>query len=243
MNTPASVYEYKAFKYSSHDWILKLVPSENKRLRILDVGTAGGYLGKALRARGHSVSGIENDAARAEQAKGYYDSLQVADLETYDFPYRDEFDYILFADVLEHLRDPAAVLRRCLPALKNSGKLIISVPNVANVVIRLSLLFGRFDYMDRGILDRTHLRFFTRRSLIAMLREASCEVGGLVATPLPWQLVLPFTGQKVFAPLHEALYLLTRCWKAGLGYQFVITAAPNHPELSGGSTHNHALNA
>jgi 2-polyprenyl-3-methyl-5-hydroxy-6-metoxy-1,4-benzoquinol methylase len=242
LKTPGSVYEYKAFKYSSHYWILNLLQSETDRLKILDVGTAGGCLGKALQARGHSVWGIENDAAMAEQARGYYDSFLRADLETYEFPYRNEFDYILFADVLEHLRDPAAVLRRCLPALKKSGKLILSVPNVANLVIRLSLLSGRFDYMDRGILDRTHLRFFTRRSLIAMLREASCEVRGIVATPLPLQLVLPFTGKKVFAPLHEALYLLTRCWKAGLGYQFVITAAPGHPERSLASTHDHVTN-
>ena len=230
MKMPGPSYEFKPFKYSSHYWILKILKSEKDRLKILDVGTASGYLGKILRASGHSVFGIENDALIAEKAKCFYDSFQLADLETYEFPYRGEFDYILFADVLEHLRDPAAVLRKCLPALKESGKLIISVPNVANLVVRLSLLFGRFDYMDRGILDRTHLRFFTLRSLDKMLNEVSCCVLGVVATPLPLQIVLPFTDKRLFGPLHEALYLLTRCWKTGLGYQFVITAVPgNHP--------------
>ena len=233
---PGPEYEFKAFKYSSHYWILKILEPEKERLKILDVGTASGYLGKILRGKGHSVSGIENDTAAADKAKGYYDSFQLADLESYEFPYRREFDYILFADVLEHLRDPAAVLRKCLPALKESGKIVISVPNVANLAVRLSLLFGRFDYMDRGILDRTHLRFFTLRSLHKMLSGVSCKALRVVATPLPWQIVLPFTDKKLFAPLHEGLYMLTRCWKAGLGYQFVVAAAPGNPDFSHDST-------
>ena len=226
---PGPLYEFKAFKYSSHYWILKMLEPEKQRLRILDVGTASGYLGAILSDRGHSVVGIESDAAIAEKAKAYYDSFHLADLESYEFPYQREFDYILFADVLEHLREPAAALRRCLPALKESGKIIISVPNVANLFVRLSLLFGRFEYMDRGILDRTHLRFFTFRSLDKMLNEASCRVLRVIATPLPLQIVFSFTDNKSFAPLHEALYTLTRCWKAGLAYQFVVAAAPlNH---------------
>jgi SAM-dependent methyltransferase len=228
---PSPVYEFKPFKYSSHYWILKILEPEKERLKILDVGTASGYLGKILRGKGHSVSGIEGDAAAAEKAKGHYDSFQLADLESCEFPFRREFDYILFADVLEHLRDPAAVLRKCLPALKESGKIIISVPNVANFVVRLSLLFGRFDYMDRGILDRTHLRFFTLRSLNKMLSEVSCRALRVVPTPLPWQIVLPFTGKKWFAPLHEGLYVLTRCWKTGLGYQIVVAAAPRQSSV------------
>jgi 2-polyprenyl-3-methyl-5-hydroxy-6-metoxy-1,4-benzoquinol methylase len=226
---PGPVYEFKPFKYSSHYWILKMLEPEKEHLRILDIGTASGYLGKVLGGRGHSVVGIEKDAAAGEKAKRYYDSFQLADLESYDFPYQREFDYILFADVLEHLRDPASVLRKCLPALKESGKIIISLPNVANLVVRLSLLFGRFDYMDRGILDRTHLRFFTFRSLDKMLNEASCRVLRVIATPLPLQIVVPFTDKKLFAPAHEGLHMLTRCWKTGLGYQFVITAAPFRP--------------
>jgi SAM-dependent methyltransferase len=234
---PGPAYEFKAFKHSSHYWILKMLEPEKNHLKILDVGTASGYLGKVLGGKGHSVSGIENDLAAAEKAKGYYDSFQLVDLESYEFPYRREFDYILFADVLEHLRDPASVLRKCLPALKESGKIIISVPNVANLVVRLSLLFGRFDYMDRGILDRTHLRFFTFRSLDKMLNEVSCRVLRVIATPLPLQIVVPFTDKKLFAPLHEGLHMLTRCWKTGLGYQFVIAAAPDNHHFSLGFGH------
>src|ERR1700719_795 len=223
---PGPEYEFKAFKYSSHYWILKILEPEKGCLKILDVGTASGYLGKILRGKGHSVSGIENDAAAAEKAKGYYDAFQLADLESYEFPYRREFDYILFADVLEHLRDPAAVLRRALPALTDSGKVIVSVPNIANWIIRLSLLFGKFDPADRGILDKTHLHFFTLRTLRKMMDEASCRVLDVTPTPVPLQLVLPFTEGKAFAPLHALLYGLTCSWKTIFAYQFVVTAAP-----------------
>lgn len=231
-------YEFKAFRYSSHYWILKMLELEKQPRRILDAGTAGGYLGKILSDRGHSVTGIENDSATAERAKAYYDSFQIADLQAYEFPYRREFDYILFADVLEHLRDPADVLRKCLPALRETGKIIISVPNVANVFVRLSLLFGRFDYMDRGILDRTHLRFFTRRSLLRMLSEVPCRPLRVVATPVPLQIVWPLTDKRFFSPLHGALYMLTRSWKAGLAYQFVIEAAPAGNQFSPDRSHH-----
>ncbi len=229
---PDSRYEFKPFKYSSHYWILETLREEKQSVRILDVGTAAGYLGKIWRGSGHYVAGIEYDAATAEKARGYYDTFQVADVENFAFPYRREFDYIVFADVLEHLRDPEAVLRRCLPALKESGKIIISVPNIANWIIRLGLLFGKFDYMDRGILDRTHLRFFTLKSLKHMMDSVSCDVVEAVPTALPVQLVLPFTEKKFFGPLHEAHYAMTRCWKTFFAYQFVIVAAPRDPLLS-----------
>jgi 2-polyprenyl-3-methyl-5-hydroxy-6-metoxy-1,4-benzoquinol methylase len=220
-----SRYEFKPFKYSSHYWILNALRTEKEPVRILDAGTASGYLGKVWRGDGHYVAGLEFDAATGEKARQYYDDFEIANLENYAFTARREFDYIVFADVLEHLRDPAAVLRKCIPCLKDSGKIIISVPNIANWIIRLSLLFGKFDYMDRGILDRTHLRFFTSRSLKQLMKEVSCEVEEIIPTPLPFQLLLPFTGSKIFAPFHEAHNALTRCWKTLFAYQFVVVVA------------------
>jgi SAM-dependent methyltransferase len=232
---PDSRYEFKPFKYSSHYWILKLLAREKKPVRILDAGTASGYLGKIWRGNGHFVAGLEYDAALAGRARAYYDSFEMANLETYSFPYQREFDYIVFADVLEHLHDPAAVLCRCIPALKESGKLIISVPNIANWVVRLSLLAGRFDYMDRGILDRTHLRFFTLRTLSQMMDEVGCDLLEAIPTPLPFQLVQPMTASTVFTPFHEAYYALTRFWKTLFAYQFVIVAAPRKAYSSPGA--------
>jgi SAM-dependent methyltransferase len=220
-------YAFKSFKYSSHYWILRKLEEEPQPVRILDVGCAAGYLGKILRERGHYLVGIEGDAAAAKNARVYYDGFHLADLENFVFPYPGEFDYILFADILEHLRDPAAVLRSSLTSLKATGKIIISVPNVANWVIRLGLLFGKFDAADRGILDRTHLHFFTLRTLEKMISEASCRVLEVTPTPVPIQLVFSFTERKFFDAFHALHYALTSSWKTLFAYQFVVTAAPS----------------
>ncbi|MBI2534431.1 MAG: class I SAM-dependent methyltransferase [Deltaproteobacteria bacterium] len=219
-------YQFKKFKYNSHYRILKILSQTDRRLRILDVGTADGYLGAVLKARGHWLAGVEREGDSAERAKSHYDAFHYADIEKFDFPYSAEFDYILFADVLEHLRDPEAVLRRSLPCLKKDGEVIVSVPNIANLVVRLSLLFGRFDYRDRGILDRTHLRFFTLSSLNRMLKNCGCDLLDVAATPIPVQLAVAATDHKLFAPLHEFHYLLVRMWRTLLAYQFVVRAAP-----------------
>jgi len=219
-------YALKRFKYNSHYWVLKFLSAAERPLRILDVGTADGYLGAILKNRGHSLVGVEQNVAAAEHARPYYDCLYVADIESFEFPYLEEFDFILFADVLEHVKDPIRVLRRSLPTLKKTGELIIALPNIANIVIRLSLLAGRFDYYERGILDRTHLRFFTLSGLKKMVQEASCRILEVAPTPLPLQLVLPISERRIFDPFHEAHYFLVQLWKTLFAYQFVVRAAP-----------------
>jgi SAM-dependent methyltransferase len=215
-------YQLKDFKYNSHYWILKLLSEAKQPLRILDIGTADGYLGAILKGQGHYMVGVENDEALAVKARCHYDQFYIADVEEFDFPFDDEFDYILFADTLEHLKRPAEVLRRALPVLKNTGEAVVSVPNVANFLIRLSLLAGRFNYTERGILDKTHLRFFTLRTVAELLESCGCRVIEVIATPAPIQLILPFTRQPLFNVLHEIHFGLTRMWKQMFGYQFVI---------------------
>ena len=221
----APPYQLKRFKYNSHYWILRFIDEAPRPLRILDVGTADGYLGAVLKQQGHYLVGVERDELMAQRARRHYDGFHLADIETFEFPYREEFDFVLFADVLEHLNDPATVLKRTLPCLKKTGEVIISVPNVANFIIRIGLLLGRFEYSDRGILDRTHLRFFTLASLRRMLSECGCAVLQTRPTPVPVQLVVAATDLKLFAPLHELHYALVRGWKSLLAYQFVIRAA------------------
>ena len=116
--------------------------------------------------------------------------------------------------------------RRCFGAvslrLRTMALIIVSVPNVANFVVRLSLLFGRFDYGDRGILDRTHLRFFTLKTLTKLLQETGFNIRQIIATPVPLQLVWPVTNRQFFAPLHYCHFLLVRLWQTLLAYQFVV---------------------
>jgi 2-polyprenyl-3-methyl-5-hydroxy-6-metoxy-1,4-benzoquinol methylase len=220
-------YRLKRFKYNSHYWILKFLSAAGRPLRILDIGTADGYLGALLKQQGHYLVGVESDSTLAEKARGYYDVFHSVDAESFDFPSRGEFDFILLADVLEHLKDPAGLLRRALPCLNAGGEIIISLPNIAHLLIRLDLLFGYFQYTDRGILDRTHLRFFTLASTRRMVQDVGCRILELKPTPAPVQLVCPWTERPVFATLHEIHFLLVRSWKTLLAYQFVLRVAPD----------------
>jgi hypothetical protein len=88
------------------------------------------------------------------------------------------------------------------------------------------LLFRRFEYADRGILDRTHLRFYTLANLENMIRAASCRLIEVAPTPVPVQLVLPLTDRPVFSPLHELYFLAVRFWRTLLAYQFVVKVVP-----------------
>ena len=93
-----------------------------------------------------------------------------------------EFDYLIFADVLEHLPEPEAALERYLDFLAPDGRVIVSVPNMRFYLVLLRLIFDRWSYTDSGVRDRTHLRIFTRRSLMRMLSESGLEVERLSGT-------------------------------------------------------------
>jgi len=109
-------------------------------------------------------------------------------------------------------------LRRALAALRPDGQVRISVPNVTNIFLRLSLLFGRFGYADRGIMDRTHLRFFTLKSARSLVGDCAFSIVGLFPTPVPVQIVLPFTNRKSLAIFHELHFLTVSGWKSLLAF-------------------------
>jgi SAM-dependent methyltransferase len=144
--------------------------------RFLDLGCASGALGAALKEAGAAfVAGIEGHPVAAAKARSRLDSLIEGDILSVSIPFSlGEFDYIILADVLEHLPDPHAALRRYLPYLGATGRIVVSVPNMRFYLVLLRLLVDRWSYTDHGIRDRTHLRIFTRRSLEAML--ASCDL-------------------------------------------------------------------
>jgi 2-polyprenyl-3-methyl-5-hydroxy-6-metoxy-1,4-benzoquinol methylase len=156
--------------------------------RILDAGVSSGYLARRFVDAGRRVDGAELDPAAAAEAAKVCENVWVGDLQQLDpAELPGSYDLILFADTLEHLPDPPAVLRRLRERLNPGGTLLVSLPNVANWAIRLSLLAGRFRYTDRGILDRTHLRFYTKVGAVAMLGEAGfrvTDVTGSIPVPL-----------------------------------------------------------
>lgn len=146
--------------------VLSMVP--NGVHRVLDVGCGGGDNARHLRVThpGIEVVGLTHSAEEAGIAAAYMDAVHVVDLERgltdaemagWGMP----FDLLLCSHVLEHLTDPVAVLRRCLTRLAPGGHALIAVPNVLEWRTRMQFLRGRFVYTDHGILDRTHMRFFT----------------------------------------------------------------------------------
>ncbi|HYS53408.1 MAG TPA: class I SAM-dependent methyltransferase [Thermoanaerobaculia bacterium] len=137
---------------------------------VLDVGCGFATTSQFIQSRGNRVVGIESNAEAAAVAQTRIGQVIEADLE--EAPRGRAFDTIIFADVLEHLAWPVTVLKKYADLLKPDGTIIVSLPNVGLWSVRLGLLFGRFRYQDSGVLDRTHLRFFTRGSAIEMLRSA-----------------------------------------------------------------------
>ena len=216
-----SPYRLKDDPHSSHSVILSRL-GEGRGRKALDVGAADGFLAERLTAQGWTVTALERDPELAARARGRCKEVVVADLESAPPLRHGPFDAIVYGDVLEHLSDPGAVLRALDQTLAPGGTVIVSVPNVAHLWVRLSLLAGRFDYADRGILDRTHLRFFTRRTLRELLRAAGLTVVELAVTPVPLPLVVPPRWHGRWLPRVHALSAgAARGWPGGLAYQFV----------------------
>ncbi|MGA2266993.1 MAG: methyltransferase domain-containing protein [Bryobacteraceae bacterium] len=135
------------------------------------------------------------------------------------------FDKIPLMDVLEHLVRPELLFEERRTLLKPGGALLISVPNVANIRVRLALLFGRFEYAARGILDRSHLRFYTRRSARRLIEQAGLEVTREESTAIPIELALSVSPAKRSArSANRILMFFTRLMPGLLGYQSVFVA-------------------
>ena len=161
---------------SSHSLAVLSVPPGS---RVLDLGAADGSVARALKKRGCTVWGIEQDEQAAEAASQVCDRVIVADLEAKEAfePLGSEtFDVVLALDVLEHLRDPAPVLKCAASYLTPGGIAVVSIPNVTHGALRLSLLEGRFNYTEQGLLDRTHLRFFDRHAAEQLISEAGLTI-------------------------------------------------------------------
>jgi 2-polyprenyl-3-methyl-5-hydroxy-6-metoxy-1,4-benzoquinol methylase len=142
---------------------------------ILDVGCGTGALARDYKLRNPAakVYGIELDAQVARLARERMDELAVCDVEAQPLPFGDtRFDCIIYGDILEHLRDPWAVLARHAPMLTESGTALICVPNADHWSFAFRLLRGNFDYEDQGLFDRTHLRWFTFATMGAALTKA-----------------------------------------------------------------------
>lgn len=215
---------YQEIKYWTHHKIPLLV-GNNKH--VLEIGCSTGYLSKKMKENGCYVVGIEINQASAQIAKQICDEIVVGDIEDNNIismlnKKYERFDVIVLGDVLEHCKEPSLVLKRLKKYLSEQGYLVISVPNIANINVRVSLFFlGRFNYCKHGILDEDHLRFFTLPTLRQCLINSGFHIEKLDITP---GIRLPFLGRyQIFIGL---LYCLSKLWKTLFAYQFLVKAVP-----------------
>jgi 2-polyprenyl-3-methyl-5-hydroxy-6-metoxy-1,4-benzoquinol methylase len=149
--------------------------------RILDVGCGEGAMAMALKQAGAAyVAGIELEPESAAKAQTRLDKVVQGSVLDDVLPFQEhEFDYIICADVLEHLPNPDRAIDRLLPLLAPDGCLVISVPNMRFYTVLARLILDRWSYTEHGIRDRTHLRIFTRYALVQMLERHGLRIGRL----------------------------------------------------------------
>ena len=212
---------------NSHTTMLRMV-GFNKR--VLETGCASGHMSALLRAQGCSVVGMEVDASVVEPAREWLESVVIGDLEDPALWTQldgDVFDAILFGDVLEHLRDPLPALREAATHLAPSGVVVISVPNIAHADVKAALIKGVFPYSESGLLDRTHISFFTKESLVELVREAGLAVVEISRITVP-----AFATEIGISrdEMDDATYTAITADREALTYQFVVRAVRDDAE-------------
>ncbi|MGH2693162.1 MAG: class I SAM-dependent methyltransferase, partial [Actinomycetota bacterium] len=210
---------------------LVLMTGENKK--VLEVGPATGYITEALSERGCRVTGLEIDPAAAERSREFAERMIVGDIEAMDLEEQfgeERFDVVMYGDVLEHLVDPQKVLVETRSILAPDGYVVASIPNVAHASVRLALLAGHFRYSSEGLLDRTHLRFFTRESIQALFEGAGYDVREVrVSTTGPFGTELGLRTEDFPPSLVDAVMSL----RDSDTYQFIVGARPGTPTAAG----------
>lgn len=181
--------------------------------KVLDLGCGNGVLGESLRKNKKCyVCGLEFDAKLAEQARSRLDTVICEDINNLDkLSFNNKFDYVVCADILEHIIDPMPILRCIKGLLDQDGYLLVSIPNIANWDIRLRLLAGRFEYKPLTITDPGHMRFYTKSTAKRLLEDAGYTVMD----------ILP----KNSAYKRDFLMRwLGRLWGNMFAYQFIFVA-------------------
>jgi 2-polyprenyl-3-methyl-5-hydroxy-6-metoxy-1,4-benzoquinol methylase len=180
---------------AAHGFAVEMIGSGRK---VLELGCAAGHITTILAARGNTVVGVEIDPQAAQAARAFAREVHSFDLDTVDLGVvlgGEQFDVVLAGDVLEHLKDPWRTLGQMAGLLAPGGFCVVSLPNVAHIDLRFALLNGEWRYRPKGLLDDTHLRFFTRDGVTALAEQA-----GLCVTELRRVMRDPFTTEV--APAH-----------------------------------------
>src|SRR5947209_8856043 len=222
----SNVYTFKDFEGSSHRILIRLIRRFSKRGgTLLDLGAAGGELGAAVRDHFDRTIGFEYEVNRIGELHGRFDDVVIADLERVPQLPKDVRAVVL-ADIVEHLRDSTALLRCVKESLAPDGLLFLSVPNIANITVRIGLLFGVFEYRDRGILDFTHLRFFTMRTIRREIEKAGFRIIAVRGSSVPIRLIIGWMPDILLRIGERVLTWITRIWRGLFAYQIILVATP-----------------
>jgi len=220
-------YALKEGEGSSHEVILGMLAGLPAG-RVLDLGCSGGLLAARARAAGHEVTGV--DYAEIPGVRERTDHFIQASLED-GIPAGagDGFDVVIAADVIEHLSQPGQLLREARRVLRPGGQVLVSVPNFAHWYPRLRVAAGLFGYDRRGILDETHLRFFTRATLRRLVRASGFDILAEHATGLPLGTLSGADGSRL--RLARALdHSLVRARPTLFAYQYILRLTPHAEE-------------
>ena len=213
------------FKWSEHGSHMQIVGLIRPETRVLDLGCSQGLLARPLKEKAVRVVGVDGRPADDDLAEELEDYLQ-RDLELpLEIPKGRDFDYVVCADVIEHLKGRAQLLRSARRYLKADGRLVISTGNIAIWFYRLSLLAGRFNYGPRGILDSDHAHLYTRDSFRREVEAAGFRVVGERVTSLPFEIVFRSTGRSRFVrALSSGYHAVARFWPELFAYQIILEA-------------------
>lgn len=213
----APAYTLKKSSLSSHSQLLEMIGPPPRT--VLDIGCGQGELGHLVRQRGHHVTGIDWAPPKFE-----LDEFIQANLGSgLPLAPNRKFDVILLADVLEHMSEPGALLDQAKAHLAPGGSVLVSLPNAVHWSMRAQMALGKFEYANKGIMDRGHLRFFTKKTARRLFDDAGLEVVSERSTPIPWENVIPETlGKFTRDKVEKADYLMTRFWPNMFAYQNVF---------------------
>jgi len=187
-------------KNNSHSLTITFIEEATggESLDILDVGCSSGYLGEYLRGQGHHVTGIDITPEAIATAAMFLNEAYCMKIEDFFLEYPErKFDVVIFGDVLEHVTNAEEVLTLTARALKPRGRVVASIPNVSHLAVRAMLLEGRWEYANLGLLDRDHVRFFTRETIQQLFDDAGFEVNEMRSTHLSVETVDALCGMNL----------------------------------------------
>lgn len=226
MTTKKYIYDLPEDGNHALNKILNFIESGSS---VFEIGCASGVQSRLLKETlSCLITGLEIDEHAATNAKPYCDNLIVGNIEHIDLSEHlknKQFDVILFSDVLEHLNNPLSSLKKVKPYLNDNGHLIASIPNIAHAAICWELAHGRFDYQKFGLLDDTHIRFFTRKNIAKLFEEAGYQI-------MEWDRVIKLPDETEFnisntTPTEQSFFeWVNKSNIEANTYQYIVKASP-----------------